>query len=155
MTSTLNPFGFNRPVTLFQDLVGRRQEIGYILKAQQYSDSNSLVGMPKIGSTSLLRCLFLPPEHRHIRLGSKRQAWHSQKNAPSGRVNMLESPARVPASQPACKYQRRFLHHPSLKRERFFKNDSWGYGNCICNIASIHSHRWFLFIEKKPRSHDK
>lgn len=60
MTRTLNPFGFNRPVTLFQDLVGRRQEIGYILKAQQYSDSNSLVGMPKIGSTSLLRCLFLP-----------------------------------------------------------------------------------------------
>ncbi len=55
-----NLFGYKRPVTTYQDFVGRRKEVHRLLTSLGHSQSISVVGIPGIGETSLLLCVLLP-----------------------------------------------------------------------------------------------
>lgn len=60
MTIEINPFGFNHPVNQYENFIGRRDEVHQVLSRVLNGWSVSLVGMPKVGTSSLLSCLFLP-----------------------------------------------------------------------------------------------
>lgn len=60
MAIQINPFGFNRPITEHKHFIGRREELRSILRAVLHGRSVFLVGMPKVGSSSLLKCALLP-----------------------------------------------------------------------------------------------
>jgi hypothetical protein len=60
MAIQTNPFGFNRPISEHKHFIGRREELRSILRAVLHGHSVFLVGMPKVGSSSLLKCALLP-----------------------------------------------------------------------------------------------
>jgi len=60
---TLNPFIYGNPVPVTQH-VNRQRELRTLFSRLQRGESTAIVGEPRIGKTSLLRCLATPAVQR-------------------------------------------------------------------------------------------